>query len=110
MVRKISSENKQIAFIVDDAFGGDWEVAEYSDLDEERWLSVLKSPDRPEEGLISFSTIGLSDFQPPGTVQAQPPLGVEIAAVSQREEYAKVLAATGFYAIGHGWLLSPGTA
>jgi hypothetical protein len=79
-------------------------------MDEKSWINVLSSPNQPEQGLISFSTIGLSDFQPPGANPTiQPPLGVEIAGVSQRKDFADVLATAGFYAIKHSWLLSPGT-
>jgi hypothetical protein len=59
--------------------------------------------------LISFSTIGLSDFHPSSRPAIQPPLWVEILGVSENEQFADVLASTAFYAIKHDWLLSPGT-
>jgi hypothetical protein len=100
-----SAENQQVARVVDEAFGGDWEATEHSDRDGHRF-HLLTSPDTPQKGLISFSTIGLSDFQPVG--EHRPPLGVELTAVSPHAPFANVVTATGLCAIQHGWLLHPG--
>ena len=105
MSGEVDEENRQVARIVDDVFGGNSRMSGYPDLDEQRRINVLSRPQRND--LISFCTVGLSDFQPP--VEVHPPLGVEILAVSERKEFARVLVATGLYAIEHGWLLSPGT-
>jgi len=102
---EIDEENKRVTRIVDDAFGGNSRISSYPELDERRRIKVLSRPQRND--LISFCTIGLSDLQPPTDIQ--PPLGVEILAVSERQEFPKVLVATGLYAIEDGWLLSPGT-
>jgi Suppressor of fused protein (SUFU) len=77
------------------------------------WWGVLRASRRKpvrfsqDQNRSELLLISEPNFQPPGAIQ--PPLGVEVTAVSQREEFAQVLAATGFYAIKHGWLLSPGT-
>ena len=105
--QQISGDNKKIAGHVDIVFGGDWGVAEYSTPDEKTWINVLSSPDRPDEGLISFCTIGLSDHMHQD--RAEPPLGVEILAVNPHQEFADVLAGAGFHAIKNGWTLEPGT-
>jgi hypothetical protein len=107
MSSNISDDNRQIARIIDGAFGGDWSVGEWANADKNIRLNVLSSPDRPEPGLTSFCTIGLSDYPIPG--EAHPPLGMEIVGVSHRKEFADVLAAAGFYAIKHGWKLKEGT-
>jgi hypothetical protein len=100
-----SAENRQVARVVDEAFGGERKATEHSNRDGHQF-HLLTSPDTPQKGLISFCTIGLSDFQPEG--KHQPPLGVELTAVSPYAEFADVVTATGLYAIQHGWLLRPG--
>lgn len=105
MSTEFDEDNGQILRIVDDVFGGGSRMSHYSDMDPQGRVKILSRPQKND--LISFCTVGFSDFQPPTKVS--PPLGVEMLAVSEREEFARVLVATGLYAIEHGWLLSPGT-
>jgi hypothetical protein len=102
---QIGGDNKKIAQVVDRVFGGDLLISEHPDISENQKLFTLSRPQN--NNLISFSTVGVSDFQPPGNLK--PPLGVELLGVSERNEYGRVLVAAGVYAIRHGWLLSPGT-
>ncbi|MFD0360157.1 suppressor of fused domain protein [Nocardia sp. GCM10030253] len=103
---KASDDNRQIAETARAVFGGTPRVVQYLDADEKSEIAVLSSVDRPEPGLISFCTITLSDHPIPGRVQ--PPLGVEIVAVSTAPEFAAVLSTAAFCAINSGWLVEPG--
>lgn len=103
MNRETSPDNQKIAYVVDEAFGGDWVIDEYPPLS----VSVLRCPDKPHDGLTSFSTIGLSDLPLPG-VEIRPPLGVEIVAVSQLPAFAGVLADAARQMLDNRWPLAPG--
>jgi antitoxin YqcF len=106
MTKQISDENKQIARTLAALFGGTPKVTQYLDRDEKAEIAILSSTDRPEEGLISFGTVGLSDYPIPGTLR--PPLGVEIAAISDLPEFAAVLSTAAFCVINSGWQAEPG--
>jgi antitoxin YqcF len=103
----VSDENKQIAKLVAATFGGAPRVIQYLDEAEKSQIAVLHATDRPQLGLISFCTIGLSDYPIPGG-RLQPPLGTEIAAVSDEEDFAAVLATAAFCVINSGWVAEPG--
>lgn len=106
MTKQISDDNKQIARTLAAIFGGTPKVTQYLDRDEKAEIAILSSVDRPEEGLISFGTVGLSDYPIPGTLH--PPLGVEITTVSDRPEFAAVLSTAAFCVINSGWQAEPG--
>jgi hypothetical protein len=94
---QIGGDNEKIAQDVDRVFG-DLLISEHPNISENRKLFALSRPQK--NNLISFSTVGVSDFQPPGDLK--PPLGVELPGVSERDEYGRVLFAAGVYAIRHG--------
>ncbi|MFF7939802.1 suppressor of fused domain protein [Nocardia gamkensis] len=102
----VCEDNKQIAQIVAAVFGGTPHVVQYLDRDEKSEIAVLSSDDRPAPGLISFCTLGLSDYPIPGRVR--PPLGVEIVAISDSSVFAAVLSTAAFCVINSGWLAEPG--
>lgn len=106
MTAAVSPDNKQVAQTVAAAFGGDWSVKEHATEDESLQLYVLSTPDCPEQGLTSFSTVGLSDYPVPGSLQ--PPLGSEIVATSNFPQFGAVLATAGFHVAGSGWTVEPG--
>jgi hypothetical protein len=102
-----SDENKQIARLVATVFGGTPRVTRYLDEPEKSQIGILHAADRPDPGLISFCTIGLSDYPIPGS-RLRPPLGAEIAAVSDVADFAAVLATAAFCVINSGWVAEPG--
>jgi antitoxin YqcF len=106
MTEEISADNKYIAQTAAAAFGGEWQVSEHVNDDETLRIYVLSSPERPEPGLKSFSTVGLSDYPIPGSVQ--PPLGSEIVAVSNSTDFEAVIATAAFRVINSGWRVEPG--
>lgn len=77
-------------------------VVSYRDRDENSEIHVLHSTEVPEQGLISFCTIGLSDHADDGYA-VEPPLGVEILAVSDRPEFAEVVSTAAFCVINSGY-------
>lgn len=102
-----SPDHKVIASRVAAAFGGDRSIAAYGDATGTSTLDVLSAAGRPEQGLTSFCTIGLSDTPVPGHVD--PPLGVEIIGVSNVDAFATVVATAGFLVVHGGWRAEPGT-
>jgi len=104
--KEVSADNREIALLTSEAFGGDWRALGYADPRDESKIDVLQSVDRPSEGLTSYSTIGLSDYSIPG--EARPPIGSEITACSNQADFGNVLATAAFYVINDGWIPEPG--
>ena len=91
-------------------FGGSrCRVVSYLDRDENSEIHVLHSTEVPEQGLISFCTIGLSDHPDDG-YEVDPPLGVEIVAVGSVPEYGEVVSTAAFCVINSGYRARPGGA
>jgi hypothetical protein len=110
MPRPPSEANKQIAQHVRGVFAGaQWKVINYLDKDEKSEIYILHSTDTPESGLISYCTVGLSDYADP-RYEVDPPLGVEIIAVSNLPDFAKVVGTAAFCIINSGYHAEPGGA
>lgn len=58
----ISEDNKAIAQAVMHAFGGNPQITRFWDEPKIQSVDVLECIDRPEVGVSSFATIGLSDY------------------------------------------------
>jgi len=58
---KVSEANRRLARALSDAFGGEFRVHAYIDDERRNSVDVLSCPDRPQRGVASFGTIGLSD-------------------------------------------------
>jgi len=84
---EVDAENRKVARIVDGVFGGNSRMSSYPDLDEQRRIKHAE-PARTERPdlVLHHRTLRFH----------------EILAVSEREEFARVLVATGLYAIAHG--------
>lgn len=105
--KQFSAENKAIARRVAATFGCTTpKVQQFLDENEKSEIDILICEDRPEEGVFSFGTIGLSDYAIPG--QVQPPLGAEIVGLSDQAEFAHVLATASFCVINDEWVVEPG--
>jgi hypothetical protein len=98
-------DDRRIAHLVAEAFGGVWTVTGYTDPAGTARIDVLTTAG-PERGLTSFGAIGLSDRAIPG--RPRPPLGCEIVAVSNLEEFGAVLATSAFCVLNSGWRVEPG--
>ena len=62
---------------------------------------MISTPGCPQQGLTSFSTVGLSDYSVPGSLR--PPLGSEIAVTSNFPQFGAVVATAGFQVAGSRW-------
>jgi hypothetical protein len=80
----VSMENKMIAKIARDAFGGVPNVYRYWNSDNSKYIDILSCQDTPHNGIISFSTIGLSQYDQE-IVSNSKPLRVEIVGASSKE-------------------------
>lgn len=106
---KISEENKTIARIALSAFGGRPNVVEYWDEAEEHSIDILACKDEPQEGVTSYSTIGLSDT-PIYIDGAQIDLRVEFVGVCANSvtEFPNMVTTAAFCVINSKWSCAPG--
>ncbi len=58
----VIAKDKQIAKMVAGIFNGKNSVHRYRDRDEQNHIDILSSLNSPEEGITSYSTIGLSSY------------------------------------------------
>lgn len=105
----ITLENKSIARIVANAFGGKPEVHQYLDEAGHSSVGLLVSIDRPQRGISSYSTIGLSDF--PNLIGGDDK-GVRIelvgACASSVRKFPNILTTAAFCVINSKWTCYPG--
>lgn len=109
-VSPVSPENKRIAQYVTIAFGGSRRVAAYVNTSGSLTVDILYCQDRPQEGLTSYSTIGLSDH-PMIWGNGEFPTRLELAGVceSTAELFPNILASTAFEIIQSDAVYHPGT-
>lgn len=108
MPNAASEANKQIAKDMRAVFdGAQCKVLNYMDKDEKSEIHVLHSTETPEEGLISYATVGLSDY-PDDSYEVDPPLGVEIVTVSNLPDFGEVVSTAAFCVINSGYRVQPG--
>lgn len=104
-----SNENKSIAKAAAAVFGGAPAVHRYWDDDRKSSIAVLSSEDRPQPGVTSYATVGLSDH---ALVRAgrEFPTRVEFvgACASRYEEFANCLATAAACVSNSGWFVAPG--
>ncbi len=104
-----STNDKIIARAIAAVLGGTPTVSVHADAGETSKLAVMVCEDAPSRNLYSFSTVGLSDTAIAGRVLPQPPLGSEILAVSNEEDFALVVSTAGFCVVNSGWVAEPGS-
>ncbi|KMM62613.1 hypothetical protein ACH95_05370 [Bacillus glycinifermentans] len=105
----VSAENKVIAKTVLKALGGTPKVTKYWDDNHHNSVDILSVDDRPEEGITSFATLGLSDYSIDYEVNGKP-LCIEIlgAIDSSSEIFANVLSTCAFNVINSNFTCAPG--
>lgn len=105
----ISNENKIIAKLLAEAFGGKPTVRRFWDEKEKQHIDILSSIDQPENGVTSYSTIGLSDtpLLKDGT---EYPVRIEIigACGNVFSGFDNALATSAFCIIISKWFCYPG--
>jgi antitoxin YqcF len=94
----ISPENKRIARYVASVFGGTPRVGEYRNASGSLSVDILSSVDQPVEGVVSYSTIRLSDHVMPWSEGGGPPrLELAGACVSAAIKFPNMLASAAFH-------------
>ena len=105
----ITEENKAIARMALEAFGGTLNVACYWDEAENNSVDLLACKDRPEKGVTSYSTIGLSDSP---ILVGGDEIGVRLELVgacsSLVKEFPNIITTAAFCIINSKWSCSPG--
>ena len=108
----VSPKNKKIGAKLIEVIGKGIKVERVFDESKENFVDILFSKDSPESGVVSYSTIGVSDVEFKGDEGEPFPVGLEIT--SSFGEYDKaildILADIYFYAMDHDeWICSPGS-
>ncbi|WP_282606547.1 suppressor of fused domain protein [Pelagibius sp. Alg239-R121] len=107
---QISNENKTIAKTAAGVFGGQPKVIGFWDADDKNSVDLLICEGRPQKGVNSYSTIGLSDAP---IFEDGREVGVRVefvgACASSCEEFENILTTAAFCIINSQWFCSPGT-
>jgi hypothetical protein len=108
-VPSISAANKTIARIVSEVFGGIPKVVRYWDGDHKSHVDILTCEDRPQNGVISYSTVGLSDWP---LYRGEEEYGVRLEIVgacgSTFTSFDNALSTAAFCIINSKWFCFPG--
>jgi len=105
----ITKDNKAIAMKVAKAFGGKPSVQRFWDEGDKNFVDILQCLDRPQDGIISYSTIGLSDA-PLYNDGNEYPARLEIvgACGGGFASFNNALATAAFCVINSKWFCYPG--
>jgi antitoxin YqcF len=100
---------KDLAHRLRDLFGGTPKVWRYRDDDDVEWVDILSSDDRPQPGLTSYATLGMSRFDNEVTTADDVPIRVELVAACQSEftAMANVLATCAFNVASGKFSITP---
>ena len=104
-----SNENKMIAKVALDVFGGEPTVFQYWDDNDISDIDILSVANRPTDGISIYSTLGLSDYSIDYSLENKL-LRVEIVGVCATiyEEFANVIATCAFCVINSDYSIAPG--
>lgn len=104
-----TAENRQLARIVADVFDAKFVVNRYWDEAEKSHVEILACDGQPQTGLVSYSTLGLSD-SPLFDDGQELDLRLELvgAGPADVEGFANVLATAAFCIINSKWFCCPG--
>jgi hypothetical protein len=107
---KPSPDNRTVAQTVGNVFGGDWKVHDYYDDARRSHVDLLSAKDRPERGVSSFATIGLSDhpIYKDGKPLKKPRVELVGACASTFSKFPNVLATAAFEVINDRQFIAPG--
>lgn len=104
-----SDDNKKVLEYLETITGPATEINEYWDEDDKHSIDLIAVVGAPDEGITTYSTLGLSDTDTGETLDGMK-LGAEIiiAADSNREEAANILAICAFNMIKEDFEIGPG--
>lgn len=108
---KPSEDSKAVARYAAAAFGGKPQVFQYLHDTEPLAINILSCADRPSDGIVSYSSIGLADYPMFLEDGTEFPTRVELAGACQSEysKFANIMATAAFHAIRSKRLLFPGS-
>lgn len=106
----VSPEKKQIAKYIADLFDGKASVFNYGDDNNVSKIAILESDNSPNDGEISYSTIGLSSYDIGLSVEDKP-LRFEFVGASpaEYEHFGNIMSTCAFNIINSDYSCSPGT-
>jgi antitoxin YqcF len=107
-IMSVSEENKYLAKAALKAFEGKPSVFKYWDDNNKSSVDILFCDDKNGDGVVSFSTIGLSDFSI-GHEEKKVPIRVELVGASDFDCFPNVLATCAFNIINSKFDCSSGT-
>jgi hypothetical protein len=111
MVKPVSAENRQLAEHIARAFGGDFEVTEYLHDGSDLAVDILHCGDRPNVGVTSYATVGLSDVPIPwGRGEFATRIELAGACASSDKAFANLLASCAFHMMRGEGAFHPGAA
>jgi len=89
------------------AFGGTPRVTRHWDEGEQNSIDILSCEDRPSEGIVSYSTLGLQKY--PNVIDGED-IRVELCGIATSDvpKFAEVIATTAFYVLKDRWKAAPG--
>lgn len=104
-----TEENRTLARSAAGVFGGMPQVTEYFSDDRRLSVDMLSCADRPQPGVASYSTLGLSDH-PMYQDGDESPVRLELlgACDSRVAWFPNALATAAFHIMRSGWLCAPG--
>jgi antitoxin YqcF len=105
-------DNKTIAKLTLEAFGGSNQARVFNYLDDNEVLTIpiLTCPDMPQPGFTSYATIGLSDYQMfQDNIEFTTRLEIVGVGNSDITWFSNVLSTCAFYVMRSGWLCCPGS-
>lgn len=104
----VAEENKLIARTALNAYDGKPQVHKYWDDNNKSSVDILSCEDNSFDGILSYSTLGLSDYSI-GYEKNNLPLGVELVGASDSEYFPNILATCAFNIINSKFHCSFGT-
>lgn len=108
ILMSVSEENKVLARTALDAFDGKPNVSNYWDDNNKGSVDILSCEHKNTEGILSYATLGLSDF-PVGYEENRIPLRVEFVGASNFDCFPNILATCAFNIINSQFDCSFGT-
>lgn len=106
----ISKRNKEVFILLQRAIGLSAKVNAYYDDQKESVVDMYIGEERPDIGMLTVSTIGLSKYNLDISTKEGIPIRTEFIGVTYNDfpELANVLASCAFLIINHGYTCRPG--
>ncbi len=107
MAGKPSFENRQIAKYLAEVIGRAPRIVAYHHDHLPLTLPIFIAHDQPQEGVVSYSTVGLSDYRNGSEDQNLPRVEITGACDARISEFPNILATAGFCLMRSQWACFP---